>query len=263
MADDITTLFHEAQTPCMSIDPAAVLAGGRRRRLRRFAAGGSVLIALAAAAVFAVSGLETGNPDALPATGTLAPSTGPTQWTVEMAKTALAEMDLNSTPDPRYFADVQAALGAEGMQTLTILRWSGSGDQLAANGYLAGLGAGVTVLVTHRDGAATPSPDHCALLGGDRSGLLAQPPADRCTTTAVPGGVLTTVDASSTPTAPRDAHKDPLQTAVTQAVFDSGSTVVSITTWVMDTPAAQKVPNPHPVDVGTLTALVQNPSMRW
>ena len=35
MPDEIGTLFHQASTPTMSVDPYAVLAGGRRRRRRR------------------------------------------------------------------------------------------------------------------------------------------------------------------------------------------------------------------------------------
>ena len=37
MTDDISTHFHEAETPAMGVDPYAVLAGGRRRRLRAVA----------------------------------------------------------------------------------------------------------------------------------------------------------------------------------------------------------------------------------
>jgi hypothetical protein len=48
MRDEIGTLFHEASTPAMSVDPAAVLVGGRRRRRRR------QLTALAGTAVAAL-----------------------------------------------------------------------------------------------------------------------------------------------------------------------------------------------------------------
>ncbi len=63
MADDISTLLHEASAPTMGVDPYAVLAGGRRRRrLRRLAAIGSAATALAAAAVVvAIGGLGGSN----------------------------------------------------------------------------------------------------------------------------------------------------------------------------------------------------------
>jgi hypothetical protein len=181
-----------------------------------------------------------------------------TRWTVELAQTALAGMNLNNPPAPGYFAGVEEALVAHGVKTLTILRWDGSGDELQANGYLPSLGAGITVRTISGGPGAQPSPNHCVL-----NGPLVDPPSDRCTTTTVPGGVLVIVDASTTATVTRDPSDGRLKTAATQVVFDSGSAMVSVTTWVMDSPTAKKVPNAHPVDVATLTALAQDPRMRW
>ena len=265
MADDITTRFHEAATPAMTVDPYSVLAGGRRRRRRRVAAAGSIVAALAVAAVLAVNGLGAGRQVTLPAATSSReePSTSATRWTLDMAETALAEMNLTTAPDPGYFLDVDATLASEGLQIQGLLRWSGSGNMLTATGYLPELGAGITILTTHRDQGALATEDHCQLLGGDPSSPLVQPPADRCATTRLPDGVLVTVDASSTPIAARDPQNDPLQTPTTQAVFDIGAAVVSVTTWVMDTPAATKVSNPHPVGAATLARLAQDPRMRW
>lgn len=270
MSDDVTTHFHEAETPAMGVDPYAVLAGGRRRRRRRVAAAGSVVAALAVAAVFTVNGLGTRNDVTLPAK-TPSPATSPaapTSWTLDMATTALDEMNLTSPPSPQYFLDVEAALDASGVpnQPPRPMRWYAPGDTadtLAANKPLPTLGAGIQVITTRRAPGAAASEDHCKLFGGDPNPLLVEPPADRCTITRLADGVLVVVDASSLPTTARDPATDQYQTAVTQAVFDTGEAVVSVTTWVMDTPAAGKVADPHPVDAATLAELVQDPRMRW
>ena len=265
MADDITSRFHEAAPPAMTLDPYSVLAGGRRRRHRRLAAAGSIVVALAVAAVLAVNGLGAGRQVTLPAaTSTAAqPSTSATRWTLDMAETALAEMNLTTAPEPGYLLDVDAAVAAQGVPTQGLLRWGGAGDTLVANGPLPALGAGISIMTTHRAGGAAPSEDHCRLFGGDPNSMLVEPPADRCTTTRLPDGVLVVVDAPSMPTTTRDPRSDRYQTPVTQAVFDTGDSVVSVTTWVMDTPAADQVSDPHPVDVATLARLAQDPRMRW
>ncbi len=265
MTDDITTHFHEAETPAMGVDPYAVLAGGRRRRRRRVAAAGSVVAALAVAAVVAVGGLGTRSDVTLPANtpSTAASPVAPTTWTLEMARTELDEMNLTNPPRPQYLFDVEAALDASGVPTDRLLRWSGTGDTLQANKPLPALGAGIEVFSTRRAPGAVASEDHCKLLGGDSNSMLVEPPADRCTITRLADGVLVVVDASSLPTTARDPATDRYQTAVTQAVFDSGESVVSVTTWVQDAPWAGKVADPHPVDAATLAELVQDPRMRW
>jgi hypothetical protein len=172
-------------------------------------------------------------------------------------------MNLTSPPGPEYFLDVDAAVAAHGVPTQGLLRWGGAVDTLVANRPLRALGAGITIMTTHRAGGAVPSEDHCRLFGGDPNSMLVEPPADRCTITRLPDGVLVVVDDSSTPTTTRDPRTNQYQTPVTQAVFDTGDAVVSVTTWVMDTPAADQVPDPHPVDVATLARLAQDPRMRW
>lgn len=267
MSDDTTSVFHEATTPPLAVDPYAVLAGGRRRRRRRVVAVGSAGVALAAAAalVFTVSGLGTGRDVTLPArTPTTTQSPAPSAWTFAMAETALAEMNLTNPPTPQYILDVDAAMDANGVpnQPPRLLRWGGAGDTLRANKPLPALGAGIDIMTTHRAPGAVASEDHCRLLGGDPNSMLEEPPADRCTITRLADGVLVVVDASSLTTTPRDPATDRYQTAVTQAVFDNGASVVSVTTWVQDT-AVGKVTDPHPVDVATLAQLVQDPRMRW
>ncbi len=62
MADEIATLFHEAATPTMAVDPYAVLAGGRRRRRRRTLAVGAAAATAATVAV-AVTAASLGGAD--------------------------------------------------------------------------------------------------------------------------------------------------------------------------------------------------------
>ena len=266
MTDDISTHFHAAETPAMGVDPYAVLAGGRRRRRLRVAAAGSVIAALAVAAAVTVGGLGTRNDVTLPATTrSPAASLAPSRWTLDLAKTALGEMNLTSPPSPQYFLDVEAALDAHGVanQPPRLLRFSGTGDSLAATKPLDALGAGIQISTTRRAPGAVPSEDHCKLFGGGPNSMLVEPPADRCTITRLADGVLVVVDGSSLPTTARDPATGRYQTAVTQAVFDTGKDVVSVTTWLQDTPAARKVADPHPVDAATLAKLVQDPRMRW
>lgn len=267
MTDDVTTHFHEAETPAMGVDPYAVLAGGRRRRRRRVAAAGSIVAALAVAAVVTVGGLGARDDVTLPAKtpSTTASPAAPTTWTLDEARQQLAEMKLTNPPRPQYFLDVEAALDASGVpnQPQHLLRWSGTGDTLEANKPLPALGAGIQVISTRRAPGAVASEDHCQIFGGDPNSMLVEPPADRCTITRLADGVLVVVDASSLPTTARDPATDQYQTAVTQAVFDTGKDVVSVTTWVQDTPWAAKVADPHPVDAATLANLVQDPRMRW
>ena len=75
MADDITTLFHEAATPTMAVDPYAVLAGGRRRRRRRTLAVGAAAAVTATVAVAVTAACLGGSDlaDPLPADRTDTP----------------------------------------------------------------------------------------------------------------------------------------------------------------------------------------------
>lgn len=99
MTDDISTHFHEAETPAMGVDPYAVLAGGRRRRLRRVGAAGSVVAVLAVAAVVAVGALGMRNDVTLPATvpsrtaSQVAPTTSPRPSCQTPSASALAAVD--------------------------------------------------------------------------------------------------------------------------------------------------------------------------
>lgn len=267
MTDDIVTRFHEAETPPMTVDPFAVLARGRRRRHRRVAVAGSVVAAVAVAAAVAVGGLGRGTVVTLPAEepSSATSPVAPSAWTLEMARTALEEMDLTSPPSPQYLLDVDAALDSQGVpnRPQRLLRWSGSGNTLSANKPLPALGAGIQIITTRREPGSVPSEDHCRLFDGDANSMLVEPPADRCTSTRLLEGVLVVVDASSMPTTARDPRTDRYQTAVTQAVFDTGEAVVSVTTWVQDTPGAGAVADAHPVDVATLARLAQDRRMRW
>jgi hypothetical protein len=89
MPDEITTRFHEASVPPMSIDPDAVVAGGRRRRRRRSLA--AVAATAAAVTVLGIGGWavlsdHTSDDRTLPAV-TPSPTVGRTA--AEQAATAL------------------------------------------------------------------------------------------------------------------------------------------------------------------------------
>ncbi len=104
---------------------------------------------------------------------------------------------------------------------------------------------------------------------GDPNSMLVEPSADRCTITQLPDGVLPVVDASSTPTTTRDPRSDQYQTPVTQAVFDTGSAVVSVTTWGHGHPSGRPGPrpppgrrrDPRPLGAGPENALVRTTGM--
>ncbi len=106
MAEDIGTLFHEAQAPPMSVDPDAVIAGGRRRRRRRnlTAVGGTAAAALVlGVGGWAVLSHETAEDQTLPA-ATSSPTAGGT--TVEGPTT---EVELGAIPPTGRTVPVVAA----------------------------------------------------------------------------------------------------------------------------------------------------------
>ncbi len=172
-------------------------------------------------------------------------------------------MELTVTPPTTYFAAVESALSDHGVRPLTVLRWSGGGNGLQGVGYLPDVGSGVTVLTTHLERGSQVGWDPCTLLPGSTSDVLADPPAGTRTTEPTADGPLVTVDNHAAPTAPRDPRTEPLDTAATQAVLVTASSVVSVTTWAMDTPAASAVADRRPVDVETVQALAKGPRLRW
>lgn len=242
---------------------------------------GALSAGIALAAVLALAGCVAGPTGAArsPTTTGARATRPPTEYDLPLAQTVVADLHMATHPTAQFLLDVGTALAKVRVVPSTVLRWApesgaalaGSrfpapaattrdgpavpeaglpGQGLTGTGYLPGLGAGLRVTSYHLADQAPLKANYCAaMMRAPRGDTLRRPP-ELCRQTAITGGVLAVIDSAA-------------QTGMTEALVVTGHSIVRVTTFVMDTPAAQRVKDRHPVNLPAVSALAQDPRLRW